>query len=481
MKKTAVAVVYVYPVLGGDHDTYARRFVESYRRFRSSVPHQLVVMSNGGEPTPAMRQAFEGLDPIWTVHDDTGWDIGAYRKAARTIPCDLMVFFGGSSHLRGARWLDRMVESFEKHGNAIYGSMGSLGHNIHIRTTAFWMPPALLNQYPYKTTNDRTSRYDFEHGHKGLTMWVLSKGLKAWMVTWGGEYEPHQWDEIPNGFHQGDQSALLAWDRLADPPYHVPVVPQVHAAPTDEPVRVATSSALAVVYLLRASNITELVHRFFVAYRKLPSGAPHNLVLAAVGFESEAATLLVKKSIWKDISPEPTVVLTPDPGFHLGVFREACKRISSEYVCLLNESSRPLVSGWLGRLHAVASRPEVGIAGATGAHQIDPHVRDNGFCLRRDLYLELTKEANAQNAASFQVSLTHSLTRAVRKRGLQARVVGRKADHDILQAKGSQTFWQGTQSELILADDQTDDYEKGSPSHRAYLQGAGWPPTSVPM
>ena len=220
------AVVYVYPTMGGDHDTYARRFATSYRRFKPVTAHKLVVVSNGGQPTAAMRAIFAGLNPAWLVHDDSGWDIGAYRYAARTIPCDLMVFFGGSTHVRGARWLERMIEAFEEHGEAIYGAMGSLGHNIHIRTSAFWMPPALLNQYPHETTSDRDSRYEFEHGKNGLTMWVLARGLKAWMVTWDGVFQHWQWDGVPNGFHQGDQSALLAWDRLADPPYHVPVATQ---------------------------------------------------------------------------------------------------------------------------------------------------------------------------------------------------------------------------------------------------------------
>ena len=485
-----VVVVYVYPTMGGDHDTYARRFADSYRRFRSAVPHQLVVVSNGGRPTGQMQKVFKGLEPSWLIHDDSGWDIGAYRKAAREIPCDLMVFFGGSSHLRGARWLDRIVESFQQHGEAIYGAMGSLGHNIHIRTTAFWLPPSLLNQYPYKTTNDRVSRYDFEHGKHGLTMWTLSRGLKAWMVTWKGCYQPCQWDDIPNGFHQGDQSALIAWDRLADPPYHVPRVTQVHAPPPqlgapimsartleedDEPVRVSSSSSLTVVYVVRASNNTEPSHKFFTAYRKNPSGVPHDLVVAAVGFENEAATLLVKKSVWNNISPEPRVVLVSDPGFTLGVFRDACEQISAEYVCLLDENSRPLVSGWLNRLYTAISKSGVGIAGASGAHQIDPHVRNNAFCIRRTLYLEITKGASKKDAASLQADRVRSITRAVKKRGLSARIVGRTKDHDLREARDSHTFWWGEQNELLVADDQTDDYTNGSPEHRAFLRSAGWP------
>ena len=478
-----VVVLYVYPTMGGDHDTYARRFADSYRRFKPVAPHKLVIVSNGGDPTTTMRETFGELELSWLVHDDSGWDIGAYRKAAREVSCDLLVFFGGSTHVRGPLWLERMIASFEMHGEAVYGAMGSLGHNIHIRTTAFWISPTLLNQYPYETTNDRASRYDFEHGKHGLTMWVLSRGLKAWMVTWDGCYQNWQWDAIPNGFHQGDQSALLAWDRLADPPYHVPSIVQTHAPPGALPVtiselerlRATQAKSLALVYVVLASRNTDLSHRFFTAYRKFHTSVAHDLVIAAVGFESEAATLTVKQGLWGNIVPQPRVLLVPDPGFELGVFREVCRKLSSQYVCLLNDRSRPLSEGWLKRLYSVASRPGVGIAGASGAHQIDPHVRDNAFCMERSLYLELTEGAVASDAAALQASTTRSITRGIRKRGLEARIVGRTKDHDILRARDGNTFWWGQQQELLIADDQTDDYTQGSPEHRAFLRSAGWP------
>ena len=472
-------VVYVYPVFGGDHDSYASRFVGSYRQFRPDLPHRLVVVSNGGSPTPAMKAAFSGVAVEWLVHDDSGWDIGAYRYAARTVQnCDLMIFFGGSAHVRGRGWFERMVASFEEHGEAVYGAMGSLGQNIHIRTTAFWLPPSLLNRYPHPTTSDRASRYNFEHGRSGLTMWALSIGLKAWMVTWTGSYRHHQWDGIPNGFHQGDQSALLAWDRIADPPYHVSTVAQTHAPPRAETsiaVASAGTAALSLVYIVRASTITEVAHRFFSAYRAIRTDAAHDLVVAAVGFESEAAMLVAKRSLWADLRPEPRVVLVSDPGFRLGVFREACRHLSTEYVCLLGEESRPLVDGWLSKLYSCATRPGVGISGATGAHQIDPHIRDNAFCMKRALYLEITNGATAADARALEAHKTRSLTRAVRGRGLQARVVGRAGERDLSLAREGRTFWWGGQEELLVADDQTDDYKNGNEERRAYLRSAGWP------
>lgn len=215
-----IAVVYVYPIFGAKHDALAARFLDSYKRCPVSVSHTLYVVSNGGPPTPYMKRTLATVKHEIVVHDDTGWDIGAYRKCAKEIPCDLMVFFGGSSYVKGSGWLDRMVAAWQKHGRAIYGAMGSLGHNIHIRTTGWWAPPDLLNEYPHPTDSTSRSRYAFEHGENGLTMWAIKKGLKAFVVTWDNTYEWRQWDSIPNGFQKGNQSALLAGDRLTEPPFY---------------------------------------------------------------------------------------------------------------------------------------------------------------------------------------------------------------------------------------------------------------------
>lgn len=217
-----VAVIYVYPALGGQHDFLARRFAESYAAHFPVTPHTLYVVSNGGDPTPTMRQTFATVQCEFLVHDDTGFDIGAYRKAAREVPADLMVFFGGASYLKGPRWLERMVEAYEKHGPALYGCTGSLGHTVHIRTTGLWCEPKLINSYPHPTTSEKESRYAFEHGQNSLTQWAFKQGLKALVVTWTNEVEWQGWDQIVNGFQQGDQSALLAGDRLTGPEYQRP-------------------------------------------------------------------------------------------------------------------------------------------------------------------------------------------------------------------------------------------------------------------
>lgn len=221
-----VAVVYVHVPLDPHHQGLARRFSIYFRQNPPLYPHELIVVCNGSPPTPETLQTFEGLDARFVDHDDSGWDIGAYQKAASVCQSELMVFLGGTAYPSRTGWLARMVDAYLKHGHALYGSTGNRGDgrvNVypHIRTTGFWLPTALMNAYPIRVTQN-SQRYEFEHGRTCLTEWIKTQGLKAWVVTWDGEYLWENWDLIPNGFHRGDQSGLLIRDRVTDPPfYHV--------------------------------------------------------------------------------------------------------------------------------------------------------------------------------------------------------------------------------------------------------------------
>lgn len=220
--------MYCYPVFGDKHDELAKRFVSSYVRYPAGYEHELWVVSNGGPPTDTMRSIFSAVKdrPVnWLVGDDSAWDISAYRQAAKELPCDLMVFFGGSAYLFASPWLHRMVQVWQKHGRALYGATANQGNPKagcyqHIRTTGFWMPPELLNLYPHPVDSTRESRYQFEHGSSSLTMFVNALGLKCWMVTWDNEELWPHWDSLKNGYHNGDQSGLIVGDRLTQPEYY---------------------------------------------------------------------------------------------------------------------------------------------------------------------------------------------------------------------------------------------------------------------
>lgn len=194
-----VAVVYVFPMVS-QRTFYplAARFADTFRRFPPGFDHELHICCNGGSALDADRHAFANISCEFHSRDNVGWDIGSYQWAAENIPCDLLVCFGSKTHFYREGWLRRMADAYLENGPALYGCWGYLYPNWHIRTTVFWLPPALLNSYPYVIGNARGSRYGFEHGPESITRWSLRAGLGADMVTWN-EIFHHPWEGAKYG------------------------------------------------------------------------------------------------------------------------------------------------------------------------------------------------------------------------------------------------------------------------------------------
>jgi hypothetical protein len=115
-------------------------------------------------------------------HNNYAKDIGAFILAAASLDCDLMVCLGSPVHFHKVGWLDRIADIYLQLGPGLYGPWGFHSPAPHIRTTAFWLPPALLLSYPHPVDNEH--RYDFEHGaQRSLLQWTLRNELPVAMVT----------------------------------------------------------------------------------------------------------------------------------------------------------------------------------------------------------------------------------------------------------------------------------------------------------
>jgi len=220
-----IALCIVYPLVGyPPFHQYASRFVSSYQVCPPGHEHSTVIVCNGGPPDTFAQLVFGGMPGLqFLQHDNSGFDIGAFQMAARTVPCDLMVFMGSSAWPTRPNWLARIADVTQRRGFGLYGAMGNSGDNMinvspHIRTTGFWIQPDLFNRYPFMVKEARF-RYEFEHGNTCLTNWILKQGLQPWVVTWNGEWLRHQWRYVPNGFQNGDQSQVIIRDRLTEPPF----------------------------------------------------------------------------------------------------------------------------------------------------------------------------------------------------------------------------------------------------------------------
>jgi hypothetical protein len=106
----------------------------------------------------------------------------------------------------------------------------------------------------------------------------------------------------------------------------------------------------------------------------------------------------------------------------------------------------------------------------------NPHIRTNGFMIRRDLFLSLRcgRLRNKADAYRFE-SGRASMTRQIMARGLSPVVIDRDGNsYAIPQWRSSSTFWINGQVNLMIADNQTRDYVNGDAKFRDGLKQKAW-------
>lgn len=217
--------VLVYVFAGERYMDHALKFVASYQNAPGGIDHSTLIVCNGVPADGFAKALFAALPEVsFLEHDNSGWDIGAFQAASQHLPNTVAVFCGASAWFPRPGWMVRVVQSSMRRGLGIFGCMGNAGDarfgvSPHIRTTGFWLTTELMNRYPLRV-KDAGLRYSFEHGPNCLTSWITGQGMPAYVVSWDGEYMRDAWDHIPNGFHRGDQSAVMIRDRLCDPPYY---------------------------------------------------------------------------------------------------------------------------------------------------------------------------------------------------------------------------------------------------------------------
>lgn len=200
-----IAIVYVFPALKAElYVPQARRFVETYMEHPPGVTdHELHVAVNGSTQIGDWcRKLFWPLAPEFLSHNNYGKDIGAYQTAADVINCDLLVCLGTPVHFHKPGWLDRIVMAYLENGPGVYSPWGFHQPRPHLRTTAFWLPPELLNSYPIRVSDK--DRYQFEHGADSIALWSQKQGFEPRQVTWRGTYEMPSWHPVTR-----DESLLV--------------------------------------------------------------------------------------------------------------------------------------------------------------------------------------------------------------------------------------------------------------------------------
>ncbi len=228
----------------------------------------------------------------------------------------------------------------------------------------------------------------------------------------------------------------------------------------------------AVVYLLRGADQQwdDSCTRFIRGYQRYSAGVEHQLYVICKGFFSEGDLARARRAL--AAVPHREIQLADD-GFDLGAYLAIAGQIAEGEVCFLNTHSEILGAAWLEKLAVNLRSPGVGLVGATGSYEslseMDPlfppfpniHVRSNAFMMARDLLLKHTgRLAIGEKLDAYLLeSGPDSLTRLVQRDGFETLVVGRNArGYAPRWWPVSDTFRQGAQTNLLVADNQTRAY-----------------------
>ncbi|WP_315831409.1 hypothetical protein [Bradyrhizobium prioriisuperbiae] len=252
-----------------------------------------------------------------------------------------------------------------------------------------------------------------------------------------------------------------------------------------------SAERLAVFYLARGADVDSVAkfRRFRDSYRRFSAGCDHDLLIIFKGFKN-VEELNEARAVFAPV--DHGEIYTSDDSFDLGAYFDAASRTQHENVCFLNTSSEFNSHDWLLKLVVNHVLPGVGMVGATGSFEApkysaedtfpNPHLRSNAFLLRRELFL--TMHPGQRMTSKMAVWLFEhgpaSLSRRIHALGLAALVVGKNGrGYRTPWWPASETFRQGTQSNLLVHDNQTRGFERAPMAEKRTLFRLAWGRGSV--
>lgn len=298
------------------------------------------------------------------------------------------------------------------------------------------------------------------------------------------------------------------------------------------------SARTAVVHLVWGPAGQETFERFLGSYERHAAGAEHDLVLLFNGVEDVAPYRA------RAAAHAAHEIVLPVRMLDLPAYLAAARALPHERLCFMNSYSEILAPNWLRMLCAPLDAPRAGAAAATGSwasHRsfalsllrlpngyrgtlgdrrvMNPalrsvstapkvrltrrivraakglpgeivgfpgfpaaHLRTNGVAIGRELLLSLRTGALRTKDAAYRLEAgRRGLTAQLLARELTALVV---SSDGVARAPGewpdADVFWQGAQSQLLVADNQTRQYEVGDAAVREALSRYAWGPRARP-
>ena len=221
--RQSMRTILVYPLPMENEDVlktflpFAHRFRETYLANDPGHQHDLIVVCNGADPNDEVRGVFDKCGARYERYDGAGFDLGSQQTIAQSHRNALQVNFTSRCYFHRPNWLWKLVVAFEAYGDGLYGVSASReGGNLHVCTRAFMYWTETFRNFTTSIVS-RDQGVDFEVTKgKSISDWYSSLALARRIVHWDRTVNLDVFDTVPNRFRDGDQSAMLVFDRHSD-------------------------------------------------------------------------------------------------------------------------------------------------------------------------------------------------------------------------------------------------------------------------
>ena len=248
------------------------------------------------------------------------------------------------------------------------------------------------------------------------------------------------------------------------------------------------SNNCAVVYLARGKTSEEIhsIERFIDSYIKFEPGLEHKLYIVFKGFENEDDLSKILSLV--EQIPHEKIELG-DRNFDIGAYISASKIVTEEKILFLNTHSEILRKDWLLNIAKHLDKENIALVGCTASLESlnikyanipkypNAHIRTNAFMTYRELFITLTKgDVIIEKIDAFHFeSGQNSLTNRIHTKGYKCVLAGANGV-GYMQSRwsASQTFRLSSQRNLIIADNQTRNFEELSFVRKLFWTFGAW-------
>jgi hypothetical protein len=274
-------------------------------------------------------------------------------------------------------------------------------------------------------------------------------------------------------------------------------------------------SEICVVHLIWVPLGIDPLKDFLQSYSMYRAGIEHDLLIIFNGYNSEDE-LVEYKSLLSKYQHRSLLLWK----FRLDIesYFAVLNKYNYKFFCFLNSYSRILAHEWLLKMYSYVSREDVGLVGATGSweslytnfidglaviedkvllrrmvkwckqkikkmkrkYRYDPfpnyHIRTNGFMISREVMRKINTGLIFRKTDAYKFENgKSSMTKQIMDMGLKVLVVGKDGKgYEKEEWYKSETFRQGNQNNLLIADNQTAIYSMADTETKRILSHRTW-------